>query len=858
MDLPVTEWKSYLLQKWSLLPKSIQVTVSTAETLSDVFLHSSSLLQPEDEIFLRRLSKGYFVGKDFGAPLFYREEGNKKFQEKDYTVAAVLYSKMCLKDIIRAQTHGYPERLQPKIMLRKAECLVALGRLQEARQTISDLERNFTASPTLADFPSQSVQKNLHHLKMKVQEKENLTETFPAALAKTLEGVDLREENKQLSNASSSVSLCMDPFKGRYLVATREILPGELLVKEDAFVSVLNPGELPPLHHSLDSKWDTRVTIGDLYCHRCLKHTLATVPCDGCSYAKYCSQECLQQAWELYHRIECPLGGLLLTLGVFCHTALRLTLLVGFEDVSKIRKLYDEVSNKDICLPESSSWVKTLNSGLGEIEKNGKIIETPIPGCDVNGKYESNYQAVFNLLPHTENHTPEHKFLCALCVSALCRQLEAASFQTVTTGANSSQLKAATAPELCPDVTVWGVVMLRHMLQLQCNAQAITTIQHTGSKEGIVTSSRQVRLATGIFPVVSLLNHSCSPNTSVSFISTVATIRASQRIGKGQEILHCYGPHKNRMGVAERQQKLRSQYFFDCTCPACHTEAHRMATRPRWEAFCCNRCRAPMQGDDVLSCGHRGCAVSVRRDHLASRLQDLRQQVGMARKLLRDGKLGEAGSLLWSSSSFPFIHSDPFWTQRYSVLIEELNVIIPMPATRWLCRPVRPNPNQLCYCGALEKGPDDLGCCFLMHQIAKLKHSCQATEPAIQQLSGCQRDAESFLSAEHAVLGEIEDGLAQACAALGDWQKSATHLQNSLRVVEARHGPSSVEMGRELFKLAQIFFNGFAVPEALSTIRKAEEVLSLHCGPWDDEIQELQKMKSCLLDLTPTPVGPSV
>ncbi|KAL0597499.1 SET and MYND domain-containing protein 4 [Plecturocebus cupreus] len=468
--------------------------------------------RPEDEIFLRRLSKGYLVGKDSGAPLFYREEGNRKFQEKDYTVAAVLYSKgvsharphtedmslcyanrsaalfhlgqyeMCLKDIARAQTHGYPERLQPKLMLRKAECLVALGRPQEASQTISDLERSFTASPTLVDFPSRSVQRDLHHLKMKVQDKETLTETFPAALAKTLEGVALREENKQLSNASSSVGLHMDPLKGRHLVATREILPGEPLVKEDAFVSVLNPGELLLLHHSLDSKWDTRVTNGDLYCHRCLKHTLATVPCDGCSYAKYCSQECLQQAWECYHRTECPLGGLLLTLGVFCHIALRLTLLVGFEDVSKIRKLCDEVSNKDICLPEGSSRIKTLNSGLGEIEKNGKMVETPIPGCDVNGKYENNYHAVFNLLPHTEKHSPEHKFLCALCVSALCRQLEAASFQAVATGANS-QLKAAAAPGLCPDVTIWGVAMLRHMLQLQCNAQAITTIQHTGKRD---------------------------------------------------------------------------------------------------------------------------------------------------------------------------------------------------------------------------------------------------------------------------------------------------------------------------------------------------------------------------------------
>uniref|UniRef100_H0X7R5 Protein-lysine N-methyltransferase SMYD4 n=2 Tax=Otolemur garnettii TaxID=30611 RepID=H0X7R5_OTOGA len=672
MDLPVDEWKSYLLQKWSLLPTSIQFTISTAETLRDIFLQSSSLLQPEDEMFLKRLSGGYLVDKDPEAPLFYREEGNKKFQEKDYTGAAVLYSKgvshsrphtedislcyanrsaalfhlgqyeTCLNDIIRAQLHGYPERLQPKIMLRKAECLVTLGRLQEATQTISDLEsiNNFTVKPTLVDSRFQILQKNLCHLKMKIQEKKNLTEILPAALPKAFEDMDLREENEQISSASSSVTLCTDPLKGRYLIATRDILPGELLVKEDAFVSVLNPGEMQPLHHGLESKWRTRVTNGDLYCHRCLRHTLATVPCDGCSYVKYCSQECLQQAWELYHSIECSLGGLLLTLGVFCHIALRLTLLARFEDVGKIiRKLRDETSLKDICSPESKNLVKILNYDLGANEENGEIVQTPIPGCDISGKYENNYNAVFNLLPHTENHSPEHKFLCALSVSALCRQLEAASLRPLTTGLKSSKLKAAAAPEFCPDLDIWGVAMLRHMLQLQCNAQAITTIQQTGSEENIITNSRQVRLATGVFPVVSLLNHSCSPNTSISFCSTVATIRASQQIGKGQEILHCYGPHESRMGVAKRQQKLRSQYFFDCNCPACQTEAHRVAAGPRWEAFCCNRCRTPMQGDDMLSCGNRSCTESISRDHLVSQLQDLQQAVEMARKLLRNGEL---------------------------------------------------------------------------------------------------------------------------------------------------------------------------------------------------------------------------
>nr|XP_051680475.1 SET and MYND domain-containing protein 4 isoform X2 [Oryctolagus cuniculus] len=739
MDLPVDEWKSYILQKWSLLPTAVQLTIATAETLSDVFLLSSSLLQPEDEMFLKSLSRGYFVGKDPAAPLFYREEGNKKFQEKDYTGAAVLYSKgvshsrphtedialcyanrsaalfhlgqfeACLEDIGRAQLHGYPERLLPKMLLRKAECLVALGRPQEASQTITDLESNLTSQASLALSPFQTLQRNLHHLKMKVRDKEAVMETFPAVLANALENMDLREESEQVSSASSSVSLGTDPSKGRCLVATKDVLPGELLVKEDAFVSVLIPGEVPPLPHGLGSRWDTRISNGDLYCHRCLKHTLATVPCDGCSYAKYCSLECLRRAWELYHSAECALGGLLLTLGIFCHVALRLTLVARFQDFGKvIRKLCDEINSRAVCVPESKDPVKTLSNGLGERETSGTAVETPIPGCGVNGKYENNYNAVFNLLPQTENHSPEHKFLCALSVSALCKQLQAAGFQALTAGLKSSKLKAAVAPDLCPDLHVWGVALLRHMLQLQCNAQAITTIQQTG-------------------------------------------------------------PHVSRLGIAARQQKLKSQYFFNCSCLACQTEAHATAAAPRWEAFCCSSCRALLQGGDVLSCSSGSCTEAVSRDHLAARLRDLQRQTGLARELLRSGEL----------------------------------------------------------------------------------------EKAIQQLSGCQRDAESFLWAEHSVLGEIEDDLAQAYAALGDWKKSAAHLQKSLTVVEARHGPSSVEMGHELFKLAQILFNGFEVPEALSTIQKAETVLAVHCGPCSDEIQELQQMKSCLLDLPPVPVGPS-
>ena len=55
------------------------------------------------------------------------------------------------------------------------------------------------------------------------------------------------------------------------------------------------------------------------------------------------------------------------------------------------------------------------------------------------------------------------------------------------------------------------------------------------------------------------------------------------------------GPHESRMGVAERRQKLRSQYFFDCDCPPCEREKQRPSAGPGRGAFRCHRCRALLQ-----------------------------------------------------------------------------------------------------------------------------------------------------------------------------------------------------------------------------------------------------------------------
>ncbi|KFQ49052.1 PREDICTED: SET and MYND domain-containing protein 4, partial [Nestor notabilis] len=663
---------------------------------------------------------------------------------------------VCLEDIARAESHGYPDRLLPKVLLRKAECLLCLGRLQEAADAISMVENRIAMDGIMTSPAHKTLLKQLSQLKVKIHEKESCPEPAREAHGDTQRESEIWEENDSISGASSSLSLNFDTERGRHLVASQDILPGQSLLKEEAFVSVLCPGESLLLQDSSETVWDTRVTNADLYCHRCLRQLLASVPCSGCSYAKYCSQNCADVAWEQYHKTECSLGPLLLTLGVFCHVALRTVLLAGFAEVSRLVE-WSHGGDKDLHNPEARC------KQLGEAADT-RAGSRNIPGCNNNGQYQSSYQAVFNLLPHAEKHSPEHKFLCMLSVVAICKQLQEAGLEAAVLNQESAEKLskpktcAKTSGELSPELKTVAEAMLRHVLQLQCNAQAITVMQESGSGDGAVVNKKPVRLATAFFPVLSL----CWPNISVSFSGTAATVRASQLIPSGQEIFHCYGPHRCRMRVAERQQLLR-QYFFECRCQACleELESDVKSVVAMRNSFCCPTCQAPMQGEDMLCCSNEACAISVSRESLSHRLEDLQQQIKNALELLRDRK----------------------------------------------------------------------------------------ADQAIKMLQKCQMNAGNFLSPEHMMMGEMEDHLAQVYATLGKWQEAARHLQRSIEIVEMHHGPSSVEIGHELFKLAQILFNGFAVSEALSTIQRAEEILSVHCGPQSTQIQELQEMKTCLLEL---------
>ncbi|KAG8590182.1 hypothetical protein GDO81_006670 [Engystomops pustulosus] len=416
--------KDYARLKWSQLSTHEKAKFSPGSDLKDSFSTCWSHLQQEEEEVLERLCSDLSVGKEPRAVLFYKEEGNKRFGRKQYTAAAVLYSKgishgipgteelalcfanrsavlfhlghysACLEDIDRAQENGYPQRLLSKILQRQESCLQKLKQCDTSNTKSHKTERN----------------------------QEKVT------------------ENPLLPNASRSLKLKFSTSKGRHLVASEDIAQGELLICEEAYVTVIIPDRET---FTKKSTWDLSVSLCDLYCHHCLQRAAAPIPCPHCSIAKYCTSQCMDQAWSYYHCIECSLGGLLLNFGVFCHTALRTILLTGFRQVSEV--LSHETSDP---------------------------VQAPIH------PYPGDYRSIFSLLSHSGHHKGEHLFLCALTSAALCKKLDIGRLSSMGTAPPTDE-----SMSLQDNVQILGSAVLLHLLQLHCNAQAVTVL-HDEKYEG--------------------------------------------------------------------------------------------------------------------------------------------------------------------------------------------------------------------------------------------------------------------------------------------------------------------------------------------------------------------------------------
>nr|CAB3499011.1 unnamed protein product [Digitaria exilis] len=73
-------------------------------------------------------------------------------------------------------------------------------------------------------------------------------------------------------------------------------------------------------------------------------------------------------------------------------------------------------------------------------------------------------------------------------------------------------------------------------------------------------------LGTGLYPVISIINHSCVPNAVLIFDGRTAYVRALQPISKDEEVSISY---IETAAVTKKRQNDLKQYFFACACPRC-------------------------------------------------------------------------------------------------------------------------------------------------------------------------------------------------------------------------------------------------------------------------------------------------
>ncbi|CAG2220442.1 unnamed protein product [Mytilus edulis] len=232
--------------------------------------------------------------------------------------------------------------------------------------------------------------------------------------------------------------------------------------------------------------------------------------------------------------------------------------------------------------------------------------EDRIGGVTEEGTYDKTYLSVYDLMTHALDIETADSFqytLTALLLLTILKKsgwLEKKSGDVKITNDNTEDI---TKLQFSQDDLYIGGLLLRHIEQLVCNAHAITELQVTQTSDtSLVDSKSQERVATAIYPTTSLLNHSCDPSIIPGFDKDKLVVRVIKDVEAGEEIFNCYGPHHKRMSKMERQQALKTQYFFTCQCPSCQAYDEQDI----FTSYCCPLCKAALKENET-TCSCTAC-----------------------------------------------------------------------------------------------------------------------------------------------------------------------------------------------------------------------------------------------------------
>ena len=458
----------------------------------------------------------------------------------------------CLVDIDNAIQAGFPAASLHKLLDRRGKCHLFLKHKHPAITAFEEAKQALLTKSSLADKAKQDMISLTEQFIVKCR---GLAEEGIANGTHSLEGDKNSTANNSLGNmlheplpkltdasaqipcASDCLVLKEEAGRGRGLYATRDIKVGEVLIVETPFASVVLTD------HSLT------------HCHHCCARCFVPLPCQTCVDVVFCSWQC-QSAAQAYHPAECQLMDLFhqseVRLG---HLALKMVVKAGY------------------------SYLMQQHQALEQAGQEGGLSV----GCDERGVYDSeNYATMYHLVGHSQDRTPQDLWSRSVMAAFLvkCLQDHTSFFPEVSdAGCGNGPRK---------DICCIGAHILRHLMMLPCNAHEVSEM---GINWQEPSQSQTLEIGSAIYPVLSLINHSCDPSVVRHSYADRCVVRAIRGIAAGEEICDNYGALYPVMDKASRHTHLQTQYYFTCCCHACTQDWPMYMDIPKDVVhFYCDKC----------------------------------------------------------------------------------------------------------------------------------------------------------------------------------------------------------------------------------------------------------------------------
>ncbi len=395
----------------------------------------SNDLYEETERFLQNRGESGLssVLELYNESICYAEPANRVHLANLYASRASVYFKLkeyecCIENIDLAEANGYPEEGTLRLKNLKLETLELLQKLSEQNKCEDNVKIELNVKP-----------------------------------------------HQQIPFIAGCLELQSDTNGGRYITTNEDIDPGSIIVIESPFEKVL----------SSDCIYQR--------CSNCLnENSLNLMPCQSCTKAMFCSEKCNREAFERFHRFECPIIDSLIDVGG--QITIR-TFFKAIQSFNSIQELIEFIQSTD-----------TYNRTAFSFNHSEEL--TP----------QEHYHQIHSLSTNL-NIRPELDLFTHVMVTALFyHQLSC-----------HSPFKDVIIDEDCGD----------SLIGLMFHIELITTINSFNFND-MSSLYKDKIIGTGIYQLSSLINQSCSPNASPKYYNNKLILYTTQPIKQGESISIAY------------------------------------------------------------------------------------------------------------------------------------------------------------------------------------------------------------------------------------------------------------------------------------------------------------------------------